>query len=136
MTYNFHLDAGIYNRKSLFKLVSKAIYHNPVTLESHTVKMAKLYNFFEKTLAPNERVSTTYQLNTVQNDNLFRHNLRIHTDPKLLNALYLKGYNLFHKISPKILKNEYNVCPKDVYLLNNKKKIFNLKKIIKVLKKK
>ena len=135
MTYNFHLDAGIYNRKSLLKLVSKEIYHNPVTLESHTVKMAKLYNFFEKTLSPNERVSTTYQLNTVQNDNLYRHNLRIHTDSKLLDAFYQKGYNLIHKISPKILKNENNVYPKEVYLQNNKKKIFNLKKIIKGLKK-
>jgi len=135
MTYNFHLDAGIYHRKSLLKLVSKAIYHNPITLESHTVKMSKLYNFFEKTLSPKVRVSTTYQLNTVQNDNLYRHNLRIHTDSKLLDTLYLKGYNLVHKVSPKILNIENNVYPNEVYLANNKKKVFNLKRIIKGLKK-
>ena len=134
MRYNFHIDAGIYNRKSLIKLLSKTLYHNPISLEANIVKISKIYNFFEKTISPIERVAATYQLTTVQNDNIYRNKKRIQTDSMLLNRLYLKGFNLIHKIKSR-MKNDHNVYPKEVYLVNNKKKIFNLKKIIKVLKK-
>ena len=121
MKYSFHVEAAVYNRKFLLKFFKKFIYHNPITLEANGLKISKFYNYLKKTISPSERVAASYQINTVQNDNIYRDKYRVQIYSKLLDNLYLKGYNLVHKINSK-QKKDNDVYPKEVYLVNNKKK--------------
>lgn len=129
MKYNFHVDAAIYEKKGLLNLISKIIYHNPVTLEANGLRYSNLMHLFKKTISPIVRVCSTYQINSVQTDTNLRYYKRLQVNTKILDKLYLKGYKILHKMT-KLQKKHNDVIPKDIFLEKNKK-IKNLKKILK-----
>ena len=115
MKYNFHVDAAIYEKKGLLNLISKIIYHNPVTLEANGLRYSNLMHLFKKTISPIVRVCSTYQINSVQTDTNLRYYKRLQVNTKILDKLYLKGYKILHKMT-KLQKKHNDVIPKDIFL--------------------
>lgn len=129
MKYNFHVDAAIYEKKALLNVISKIIYHNPVTLEANGLRYSNWMHFFKKTISPIVRVCSTYQINSVQTDTKLRFYKRLQVNTKILENFYLKGYKILHKIT-ELQKKQNDVIPKNIFL-EKKRKIKSLKNILK-----
>ncbi len=123
--YRFTIEGTVFYKDTLIKLLGPYLYHNPITLEAIGLWESRFRGFFKKGISSQVRTAAGYQINSVQNY-VYHHNYKF--SPKLLMKFYLKGYSLF--INQNDFKKEYfDVIPKEIFLLKNRKKI-NFNKLI------
>ena len=65
--YRFTIEATIFSKTTLLKLIKPMIYHNPITLEAVGLWESRFRNFFKIGMSTRNRTAATYQINNVQN---------------------------------------------------------------------
>ena len=115
--YPFIVDATIYNKKVILKLLKGLIYHMPATLESYVNTKVVKKKMFSKGMAPEYSYLTNIWLNRVQV--LGFHN-SINIDVDFLNQKYLSGYKIKYIYDRPV--NKWGIEPKKVILVRGKEK--------------
>jgi hypothetical protein len=110
--YRFTIEGTVYYKKTLLKLISPYLYHDPITLEAIGLWESRFRGFFSNGLSSKERTAAGYQINSVQKY-VFHHNNNFNTE--VLMKAYLKGYRLV--INPNVFKRDnFDVVPNNIFL--------------------
>lgn len=112
--YNFHVDATIYDRCTLFKLLKPMIYNMPSTLESIGLWNARIRGYYTICISAVERSTIGIQLNNIQK---YFDTPKANYDVDLLKQIYLKGYTIYFQNSD-IDETSYLHVPKKLFFIN------------------
>jgi hypothetical protein len=109
--YRFTIEGTVFHKNTLLKLISRFLYHNPITLEAIGLWESRLRSFFSNGLSSKKRTAAGFQINSVQK-HVFHRNNNFNTE--ILMKAYLKGYRLH--ISRSIFKrNNFDVVPDNIF---------------------
>lgn len=122
LNYNFLVEAGVYHKNSLLKLVKNSLFHNPITMESNILKMVRKIGFYKNIITFYPRICASYQINSVQNDTMLRYNERLQIKPEKLQDIYLQDYEINYRLTHK-QKLQNFIIPKKIFFnkIGNKK---------------
>lgn len=97
--YVFSVDAHIYSRKVVAKLLSKYIFSNPSTLEGYISYQARKNHIFIHAKATAHPFILSFPLNMVQE---IANNESLGVSAEMLNKYYLEGWRLVYPIPERI----------------------------------
>lgn len=124
--YRFTIEGTVFYKKTLLKLISPYLYHNPITLEAIGLWESRFRGFFSNGLSSKERTAAGYQINSVQKY-VLHHNNNFNTE--VLMKAYLKGYRLV--INPNVFKRDnFDVVPDNIYLKKKNSNKISYKNLI------
>lgn len=132
-SYNFAIDATVYHRKTLLKILRNVPYHNPVSLEGNVMGYCTRNKLLGIGLGPIKSIAVGTLLNQVSK---IVNNPTIDIDPKILNDFFVKGFRLKLKLMSSI--NKVNLIPDEVKVYNDveEKVLYTLNESGKELQKK
>jgi len=113
-SYNFAIDATVYHRETLLRLLRKVPYHNPVSLEANVEGYCRRKGYFGIGLGPVTSKVVGTLLNQVSKA---INNPTIDINPKTLNDYFIKGFSLKLKLTPQI--DKVNLVPEEVKVYND-----------------
>lgn len=117
-SYPFAVDGTVYDTKALLKILKKVVYHNPVTLEAHTVHYVMRKKLLGIGISPQKMKLIGTKLNRVSQDSL---NPTIHVKPDMLNEKFVEGYTLELELPENITNG--NIVPLNVYCVKDNEKV-------------
>jgi hypothetical protein len=122
-TYPFAVDGTVYHTKSIFRILRKVFYHNPITLESCAIGYVIKNKFLGIGLGPITSKIHGTLLNRVSTNSL---NPTIKISSDFLNEKFLENYELELELPKKI--NQVNIVPYRVFIVKSgiKKLIYSL----------
>jgi hypothetical protein len=93
--YPFSVDGTYYEKSALLSFLRQLLYHNPVTLESYGVTMARHSRLFRTGISPSHSTMVGTALNKVD---FLVDNDRANISPASLNRLFLAGYRIEYEL--------------------------------------
>lgn len=131
LAYNFLIEAGIYHKNSLLKLVKETLFHNPITMESNILKMVRKIGFYKNIVTFYPRICASFQINSVQNDTMLRYDERLQINSEKLQDIYLQDYEINYRLTHK-QKLQNFVIPKKIFFNKiGNKKIYSYSDLLK-----
>lgn len=116
-SYSFSVDAHIYDKATLLKLLEKTMFSNPNSLENDMWQRTVYGRYFYECMAPIKSVILSFPLNMVQT---VEDNESLGISVGLLNDYYLQGYRLEYPI-PEVYKT-FQIYPKQVFLIKGEER--------------
>lgn len=117
-TYPFSVDGTVYDTKNLLGILTKFVYHNPITLEENGVRYVMKNKLLKNGLSPIHSKLRGTIINRVSIDS---HNPTIDISVDFLNEKFLEGFRLDLILNHSL--KDVNMIPLEVALCRDTEKI-------------